>query len=87
MTIKNGHIESDMEISASDFKAQCLALMDWVARTHEEIIITKHGKPVAKLVSAPDRVAGDAFGSLAGSITYAGDLVSPVEESWDADRD
>ena len=40
-----------MEIAAGQFKAQCLQLMDQVKLTHEEIIITKHGRPVAKLRS------------------------------------
>lgn len=74
-----------MEISASDFKAHCLALIERVAQTHEEIVITKRGSPVVKLVSVPERAPGDVFGCLAGSITYAGDLVSPIGEAWEAD--
>lgn len=76
-----------MEISASDFKAHCLALMERVARTHEEILITKRGKPVAKLVSVPEHAPSDVFGCLAGSVTYAGDLISPVGQAWEADGD
>ena len=37
-------------IQAGKFKAQCLALLDEVAQTHEQLVITKHGKPVAKLL-------------------------------------
>lgn len=49
-----------MIISAAEFKAKCLSLMDHVNEFHEEVIITKHGKPVAKLVPftavpAPER--------------------------------
>lgn len=39
-----------MKIAAGQFKAQCLKLMDKVQQTREEIIITKHGQPVARLV-------------------------------------
>ena len=39
-----------MDISASQFKAKCLDLMDVVAESGGEYVITKHGKPVAKLV-------------------------------------
>lgn len=41
-----------MQIQASDFKAKCLSLMDKVAETKEEILITKQGKVVAKLLPA-----------------------------------
>ena len=37
-------------IAIGKFKAQCLALINDITRTHENIIITKHGKPVAKVV-------------------------------------
>lgn len=41
---------ADMEIKASEFKARCLRLLDDVARTKRTIVVTKRGKPVAKLV-------------------------------------
>ncbi|MEA3291000.1 MAG: type II toxin-antitoxin system Phd/YefM family antitoxin, partial [Pseudomonadota bacterium] len=39
-----------MDISATDFKAKCLKLLDDVARTHEPVVVTKRGKPIAKVV-------------------------------------
>ena len=39
-------------VPAAKFKANCLALMDKVHETGESVVITKHGKPVAKLVPA-----------------------------------
>ncbi len=50
-----------MEISAAEFKAKCLKIMDEIARTRKPIVITKRGKPVAKLVPAeltPRKPAG-----------------------------
>ena len=44
-------------ISASQFKAQCLALLDDVALTGEEIVVTKRGRPVARLVAIASRTA------------------------------
>ena len=41
-----------MEISAAEFKAKCLKLMDEIARTRKPIVITKRGKPVARIVPA-----------------------------------
>lgn len=44
-----------MKIPAGQFKSQCLQLVDQVKETHEEIIITKYGRPVGKLVSVNDQ--------------------------------
>ncbi|HMV65147.1 MAG TPA: type II toxin-antitoxin system prevent-host-death family antitoxin [Zoogloea sp.] len=71
-------------IGAGDFKARCLKLLDDVARSGEALVITKHGKPVAKLVPMPP--AGSLFGALAGSVRQEGDIVAPVDDDWDACR-
>ncbi|HKP96445.1 MAG TPA: type II toxin-antitoxin system prevent-host-death family antitoxin [Fibrobacteria bacterium] len=73
-----------MEIKAGEFKAKCLELMDWVAEGHEEIIITKRGKPVAKLVAIDNVPARDAFGWMKGTIVFEGDIISPIDVEWDA---
>ncbi len=78
-----------MLIPAGKFKATCLNLMDRVASTGEEIVITKHGKPVAKLVAAerarkaPRTVHGCMKGTILLSAPTA-DLLS-TNERWDAD--
>ncbi|CAN5320592.1 type II toxin-antitoxin system Phd/YefM family antitoxin [soil metagenome] len=41
---------NETTVKASVFKATCLALLDDVERTHRTVIVTKHGRPVAKLV-------------------------------------
>ena len=66
------------EIAAGEFKAQCLALLDEVAETGREIIVTKRGKPVAKVVPIePPK-------SLEGSVTVLGDIINIFdEEDWD----
>jgi prevent-host-death family protein len=72
-------------IGAGEFKARCLKLMDEVAEARTEIVITKHGRPVARLVPVDDEVQ-DSFGALAGSVTYLDeDIVSPDHDSWDGD--
>jgi prevent-host-death family protein len=71
-----------MEIAAGQFKAQCLQLMDRVKQTHEEIVITKHGRPVAKLVPVEER--GSSFiGYMRGSVVVSGDIIAPVDEDWE----
>ncbi len=70
----------DRIISASRFKAQCLALLDEVAESGEEIVVTKHGKPVARLVPIAPPV------SLKGSVTYLvtdEELIAPFHDDWD----
>ena len=77
-----------MDMPAGKFKAQCLDLMDKVSKTQEEIVITKRGKPVAKLVAV--KAAADSqsvFGCLKGTFSYEGDLVGPLsDDDWDAEQ-
>jgi prevent-host-death family protein len=70
---------------AGKFKAQCLKLMDEVRDRHCEIVITKRGKPVAKLVPFEDK-RPDIFGYMKGTVTILGDIVGPTGDIWDADR-
>lgn len=71
-------------IGAGDFKAQCLALMDEVQQTHEPVLITKRGKPIAKLVWVAAE-SDNLFGLLKGKMHIEGDIVAPVidEAEWD----
>jgi prevent-host-death family protein len=70
-------------VNASTFKATCLALLDDVAESGTEIIVTKRGKPIARLVAiAPPE-------SLIGSVTQHVDddaLVARLDSSWDAEQ-
>ncbi len=74
-----------MEIPAGEFKARCLKLMDEVQKKRQEIVITKRGKPVAKLVPA-DKKLVSLWGALKGTGTVVGDIVGPTGEKWDADE-
>ena len=73
------------EIGATDFKARCLELMDEVERLGIEIVITKHRKPVARLVPVRQDVPA-LSGSLKGMIKILGDIVSPIDVEWEADE-
>lgn len=68
-------------IGAGDFKAKCLKLLDDVAGSREPLIITKHGKAVAKLVPMPPETA--LFGAMANSVKQESDIVSPLVNEWD----
>ena len=71
-------------VKASEFKAKCLKIMDEVAATGEPVVITKHGVVVAQLVPAV-RKPETLFGALKGSILYMGDIISPIDEEWNAE--
>lgn len=62
---------------AGVFKASCLAVMDAVQAKCETIIITKHGKPVAKLVPV-NAEQDEIFGFMKGEIAITGDIVRPI---------
>lgn len=74
-----------MEISAAQFKAKCLKLMDEIAKTRKPIVITKRGKPVAKLVAVEPEPRRPLFGYMAGTIAYVGDIESPIDVEWEAE--
>jgi prevent-host-death family protein len=65
------------KMAAGSFKANCLAVMDEVQAKHETVIITKHGKPVAKLVPV-NAVTDEIYGFLAGKGRITGDVVAPA---------
>ena len=73
-------------MKASEFKARCLKLMDEVADTGEEIVITKRGKPVAKLTSHRERPK-TLFGIDRGRLEILGDIISPIDVEWEAETD
>jgi prevent-host-death family protein len=68
-------------MGAARFKEQCLSLLD--SLDAEGIVITKHGKPVAKLVPIASESA-ELLGALAGKLKIEGDILS-TGESWDAE--
>jgi prevent-host-death family protein len=72
------------QIPAGEFKAQCLAIMDRVLQSGEPVLITKHGKPVVKLIPA-EKQADEIFGYMAGKVKIVGDIVGPVTplEDWE----
>jgi prevent-host-death family protein len=74
-------------MAAGKFKAQCLRLIDEVHATREPVVITKRGRPLAKLVPAEGK-PDDIFGCLKGIVEIVGDIESPVvpPEDWEALR-
>ena len=71
------------KMAAGSFKIHCLAVMDEVQAKRETVMITKRGKPVAKLIPA-DSDSDDIYNFLAGKGAITGDVVSPAlgREEW-----
>jgi prevent-host-death family protein len=65
------------KMGATAFKAKCLVVLDEVRKKRVTVIITKRGKPVAKLVPVTT-AKDDIFGFLDGKAKIVGDVVSPA---------
>ena len=74
-------------IGAGAFKAKCLSIIDDVHANGRELIITKRGKPMAKLVPIAVEKPDSIFGFLKGKVKVVGDIVSPIVEPWEWDED
>jgi prevent-host-death family protein len=67
-------------ISATEFKARCLALLDDVAENGESLVVTKRGKPVARVVPVEQPP------SLIGTVEFLvseEELIAPLYEDWE----
>lgn len=75
------------QMAAAEFKARCLRIMDDVSKKGEPVLITKKGRPVAKLVPV-EAPSDDVFGCLKGKLEILGDIESPIlaPEDWEANR-
>ena len=77
-----------MEINAADFRANCFKILDEVKLTHREVVITKRGEPIAKLVHIDQPKGKDPLlGAMEGLVETVGDLTEPVidNEAWELD--
>ncbi len=84
-TDSNGTI-GPRTIKASEFKAKCLQLMDEVAESGDEIVITKNGKPVSRLVPYREKPKS-WFGRDRDIIQIHGDIGEPIDVEWEAMSD
>ena len=76
------NMDEKRTIAAGEFKAKCLKLMDEVQSSGEEIVITKHGTPVAKLAPVEQKLPS-LFGCMKGSIEILGNIMEPVDAGWE----
>jgi prevent-host-death family protein len=79
-----------MEVSISEFKAKCLALLETVRRTRTPIRVTRFGKPVAEVIPPSTVVDRPSWiGSMKDSVQITGDIISPAndENEWEVQHD
>ncbi len=75
-------------VSAAEFKATCLQLMDRVRETRAEYVVTKHGRPVAKLVPyTEDTQPKRFFGSMKGTVLKYERPFDPIDDDYEIDRE
>lgn len=79
-------LAEDVAVPITEFKATCLELIDAVSRRHFEVIVTKHGKPVARLVPIEQPVQS-GFGCMRGTVLDYGDIEAPLGEDWFQEAD
>jgi prevent-host-death family protein len=70
-------------MSAADFKAKCLDVLDQVAERRESVVVTKRGKPVARVVPIINRPKS-LWGAMKGELEIRGDIVGPLAVEWEA---
>ncbi len=74
-----------MKIAVTKFKSQCLALMDEVVRKRKVVVITRRGRPIAKLIPV-ESDTNKLFGGMQGTGRVTGDIVAPIRVRWNAER-
>ncbi len=85
MFMVTSHVRTAMpkRMSAAEFKAKCLDVLDQVAAGHEAVVVTKRGKPVAQVVPIIDRPK-QLWGAMKGQIGIRGDIIGPLDVEWEA---
>ena len=80
MVVSEVHMKT---MAAGSFKAKCLAVMDEVQAKRETVVITKRGKPVAKLVPV-NAETDEIYNFMAGKGAVTGDVIAPAisVEDW-----
>ena len=84
MSTDSGIPANTRTIKAPEFKAKCLKIMDEVAESGEEIVITKHGRPVSRLMPYREKPKS-MFGRDRDIIEIHGDIVEPLDVEWEAE--
>jgi prevent-host-death family protein len=77
-------MKKEVTVTLDEFAAQCARMLDEVVSTGEEVVVTRDGKPLVRISSEAGADAGRP--SLAHYVRSIGDVISPVDEEWEASR-
>lgn len=75
------------EVGAAEFKARCLELIDRVSEARAEYVVTKHGRPVARLVPVSPTTGATPFGTMNGTVLQFDRPYDPVPALWSVNAD
>ena len=84
MSTSDNSSSTSMTVKASEFKAKCLKLMDELSENGGEIVITKNGFPVSRLVPYREK-PNSLFGIDQDKIEILGDIVEPLDTVWEVE--
>jgi len=87
MTMSKRRARRRGQVGAAEFKARCLELVDHVRQTRAEYVVTRHGRPVAKLGPVDDAGVGSPLDSLRGTVLKFDRPLDPIEATWSVDQD
>lgn len=79
-----GTVGATKTIPASEFRANCLKLIDEIQESGGEIVITKHGRPAAKLMPHAPKLRAP-FGRDKHLVRFMGDIITPLDVEWEAE--
>jgi prevent-host-death family protein len=79
--VREAAVADVLEVPAGTFKNTCLQILDDVRDRRVEVVVTKHGKPVARVVPM-DEAPRSSLGWMRGTVEIVGDIVSPDFEEW-----
>ncbi len=74
-----------MEVSVTKFQTNCAKFIEDVYTLHTEIVITKQGKPLAKLIYISETLSLAFIGSFTGIGETVSDLTEPFNDAWEVD--
>jgi prevent-host-death family protein len=77
---------STVVVGATEFKQRCLELIARAARSGDEFVVTRHGRPLAKLVPVAPQDARHLVGSMSGTVLAFADPLAPAPAAWKMER-
>ena len=76
----------ELRVGAAEFKSRCLELIDHVCDARAEYLVTRHGRPVARLVPVVPEAPASPLGSMRGTLLRYDRPFDPVPAAWSLDR-